>query len=108
VAQPKAVRPDALFSSYLELLLSATRLKSTIKKNVNVLQHMLGYFKKQLSADEKQELLEVIDSYHNGQVPIIVPMTLINHYVRKYDQPYLKDQCYLNPHPAELQLRNHV
>jgi len=108
VAQPKAVRPDALFSSYLELLLSAIRLKSTLKKNVNVLQHMLGYFKKQLSADEKQELLEVIESYHQGQVPIIVPMTLINHYVRKYHQPYLKDQCYLNPHPAELQLRNHV
>jgi uncharacterized protein YbgA (DUF1722 family)/uncharacterized protein YbbK (DUF523 family) len=108
VAQPKAMRPDTLFSTYLELLLSALKLKSTVKKNVNVLQHMMGYFKKQLSPDEKQELLETIEAYHVGLVPIIVPMTLINHYVRKYDQPYLKGQYYLNPHPAELQLRNHV
>jgi uncharacterized protein YbgA (DUF1722 family) len=69
---------------------------------------MMGYFKKQLSSDEKQELLEVIDHYRLGHVPLIVPITLVNHYVRKYDQPYLKEQYYLNPHPVELKLRNHV
>jgi len=53
-------------------------------------------------------LLEVIDHYRQEYIPLIVPMTLINHYVRKYDQPYLKQQVYLNPHPLELQLRNHV
>ena len=68
----------------------------------------MGYFKKQLSGDEKQELLEIFDQYRNEHVPLIVPMTLINHYVRKYDQPYLKQQTYLNPHPLELKLRNHV
>ena len=70
--------------------------------------HMMGYFKEQFSSDEKQELLEVIDHYREGYIPLIVPVTLINHYVRKYDQPYLKQQVYLNPHPLELQLRNHV
>jgi uncharacterized protein YbgA (DUF1722 family) len=69
---------------------------------------MMGYFKKQLSADEKQELLEVIDEYRQGLVPLIVPITLMKHYVRKYDQHYLKQQFYLNPHPVELKLRNHV
>jgi uncharacterized protein YbgA (DUF1722 family) len=69
---------------------------------------MMGYFKTQLSSDEKQELLEIIKEYSVGLVPLIVPLTLINHYVRKYDQPYLKEQFYLNPHPIELQLRNHV
>jgi uncharacterized protein YbgA (DUF1722 family) len=69
---------------------------------------MMGYFKKQLSSDENQELLEIIQRYSVGLVPLIVPLTLINHYVRKYDEPYLKDQFYLNPHPIELQLRNHV
>ena len=88
--------------------MEALKLKTTVKKNVNVLQHMMGYFKKQLSADEKQELLEVFDEYREGNIPLIVPITLIKHYVRKYDQPYLKDQVYLNPHPIELKLRNHV
>ena len=88
--------------------MEALRLKATTKKNVNVLMHVMGYFKKQLSPDEKQELLELIDHYRSHYVPPIVPITLINHYVRKYEQPYLKQQYYLHPHPIELQLRNHV
>jgi uncharacterized protein YbgA (DUF1722 family) len=70
--------------------------------------HMLGYFKKTISADEKQEMLEVINRYHRGLVPLIVPVTLFSHYVRKYRVPYLNRQIYLNPHPVELMLRNHV
>ena len=54
------------------------------------------------------ELLEVIDQYHKGYIPLIVPIVLINHNVRKFDEPYLKMQFYLNPHPVELMLRNHV
>jgi uncharacterized protein YbgA (DUF1722 family) len=80
----------------------------TIKKNGNVLYHLLGYFKKELSSDEKQELLDIIDQYRREVVPLIVPITLINHYVRKYRQPYLRQQTYLNPHPIELKLRNHA
>jgi uncharacterized protein YbgA (DUF1722 family) len=68
----------------------------------------MGYFKKALTADEKQELLDHFNEYRNGYLPLIVPVTLLNHYVRKYDQPYLKDQYYLHPHPMELKLRNHV
>ena len=97
-----------LFTQYQQLLMRAMRLRVTVKKHVNVLQHMLGYFKKQLTADEKQELLEVIETYHRGHVPLIVPVTLLNHYVRKYHEPYLARQHYLNPNPVELQLRNHV
>ncbi len=99
---------DALFREYVTLLLQALELKATTKKNVNVLQHMAGYFKKQLDTDEKQELRELIQHYAKGYLPLIVPMALINHYVRKYDQPYLREQYYLNPHPMELMLRNHV
>jgi len=89
-------------------LTQALQLRTTAKKNANVLQHMLGYFKEQLSPDEKQEMLEIINQYRQGLFPLIVPLTLMNHYVRKYNQPYLKEQYYLNPHPVELQLRNHV
>ena len=108
VAQAKNLPLKELYREYQTLLMESLGLKTTPKKNANVLQHMMGYFKEQLSSDEKQELLEVIDLYRKEIIPLIVPITLINHYVRKYDQPYLKKQIYLNPHPLELQLRNHV
>jgi len=108
VADGKQMPIRDLYEQYQLLLMEALKLKTTIRKNINVLQHMMGYFKKQLSADEKQELLEVFDHYRKELVPLIVPITLFNHYVRKYDQPYLKQQIYLNPHPVELKLRTHV
>jgi uncharacterized protein YbgA (DUF1722 family)/uncharacterized protein YbbK (DUF523 family) len=108
VAHAKEHETDALFAEYQGLLLEALRLKTTPKKNANVLQHCMGYFKEVLSADEKRELLEVIDRYRAELIPLIVPVTLVNHYVRKYDEPYLREQTYLNPHPVELRLRNHV
>jgi uncharacterized protein YbgA (DUF1722 family) len=108
VAGAKEVSTDNLYEEYQNLLMEALRLKATPRKNTNVLMHAMGYFKKQLSPDEKQELLEIIELYRVGHIPLIVPITLVNHYVRKYDQPYLRDQYYLHPHPIELQLRNHV
>lgn len=108
VAAARELDPDTLYDRYQRQLMEALKLRQTLKKNGNVLQHLLGYFKKDLTADEKQELLEVIQQYREGHVPLIVPITLVRHYVRKYDQPYLKDQVYLNPHPTELRLRNHV
>ena len=95
-------------SEYINILMEGLRLLATIKKNTNVLLHIAGYFKKQFSADDKRELLEIIDHYRKGHVPLIVPITLITHYVRKFDKPYLKQQYYLKPHPVELMLRNHV
>jgi uncharacterized protein YbgA (DUF1722 family) len=97
-----------LYQQYQTILMEALQLKTTPKKNANILMHMMGYFKEELSSDEKKELLEVIENYRQEYIPLIVPITLINHYVRKYDQPYLKPQVYLNLHPLELQLRNHV
>ncbi|MFW5875079.1 MAG: YbgA family protein [bacterium] len=108
VAGAKQMDREAFRQAYEEQLIAALRLKPTVRKHINVLQHIMGYFKKQLSADEKQELLDILDRYKNGYVPLLVPMTLINHYVRKYDQPYLKAQTYLNPHPVELKLRTHT
>jgi uncharacterized protein YbgA (DUF1722 family)/uncharacterized protein YbbK (DUF523 family) len=96
------------YAGYQTRLMEALRLKATPPKHANVLQHLLGYFKKQLSGDEKQELLELIEAYRREYVPLIVPITLINHYVRKYRQPYLQEQHYLNPHPLELKLRHHA
>lgn len=108
VARAGVLPPELLAKEYSQTLMQALRLKATARKNSNVLEHMLGYFKKDLSSDEKQELLEVITRYRGGMLPLIVPVTLMAHYVRKYGQPFLKDQVYLNPHPLELKLRNHA
>jgi uncharacterized protein YbgA (DUF1722 family)/uncharacterized protein YbbK (DUF523 family) len=108
VAAGKSMPAKELYEKYETLLMEALKLKTTIKKNANVLQHMMGYFKGQLSSDEKQEMLEVIGEYRKDYIPLIVPVTLINHYVRKYREPYLSQQTYLNPHPIALKLRNHA
>ncbi|MCG8568326.1 MAG: DUF523 and DUF1722 domain-containing protein [Desulfobacterales bacterium] len=107
VAQGKGEEPEALFDAYEASLLKALSLKTTIKKNINVLQHIMGYFKKQTTSQEKQELLALFEQYRMEHLPLIVPLTLINHYVTKYDNPWLKSQTYLNPHPMELKLRTY-
>jgi len=108
VADAKTLPLQKLYDEYFRILMEGLRLKATVKKNTNLLQHIMGYFKKELSQDEKEELAEVIRQYHGEQVPLIVPLSLIKHYVRKYQEPYLMNQYYLNPHPGELMLRNHV
>ncbi len=99
---------EEVFGTYERLLMEALKGLSTVKKHTNVLMHMLGYFKKQLTADEKTEILGIIDQFKMGYLPLIVPITLLNHYVRKYREDYLAGQLYLNPHPLELKLRNHA
>jgi uncharacterized protein YbgA (DUF1722 family) len=108
VANSKKLPMKDLIKEYEEYLMETMALKPSTAKHTNVLHHVMGYFKKTLSADEKQEVLEIIDEYRKGLIPLIVPVTLLSHYVRKYNEPYLKEQTYLNPHPLELQLRNHV
>jgi uncharacterized protein YbgA (DUF1722 family)/uncharacterized protein YbbK (DUF523 family) len=108
VAQMKEIPLPEMYERYQTLLMEALRLKTTIKKNANVLLHVMGYFKKNLSPAEKEELLRIVNNYRKGYIPLIVPVTLLNHYMWKYDQTYLKSQYYLDPHPLELKLRNHV
>ncbi|MHB8109241.1 MAG: YbgA family protein [Syntrophorhabdaceae bacterium] len=98
----------AIHSSYLAILMEGLRLIATTKKNRNVLDHIMGYFKKKLDEREKKEMRDIIVRYHQGYIPLIVPVTLLNHYVLKFEQTYLANQYYLNPHPIELMLRNHV
>ena len=108
VATAGKAKDKQLYDDYFNELFKALSYKHTIKKNVNVLSHAMGYFKKELTPLEKKELLELIDQYRSGLLPLIVPITMVNHYVRKYDKEYLNKQYYLLPYPAELMLRNHV
>jgi uncharacterized protein YbgA (DUF1722 family)/uncharacterized protein YbbK (DUF523 family) len=108
VAHAKEMKWAELLLRYEEQFMKALALRATVKKNANVLMHVMGYFKKELSRAEKEELLGVISRYHDHLAPLIVPLTLLKHYVNNYDQHYLQQQLYLSPHPAELMLRNHV
>jgi uncharacterized protein YbgA (DUF1722 family)/uncharacterized protein YbbK (DUF523 family) len=108
VGQADRYRPKELAIKYGELFMKALAVKATVRKHVNVLQHILGYFKDRLDSQAKAELLDVIGDYHQGLTPLIVPLTLIKHYVQIFDVDYIRDQVYLTPHPKELMLRNHV
>lgn len=108
VAAARTRSTGKLHKEYLSNLMEGLRLIATVNKNTNVLHHMMGYFRKLIPDDERKELAEVIDNYRRGLIPLIVPVTLIRHHVRKYNERYLARQYYLSPHPLELMLRNHV
>lgn len=108
VARAKELPAAELFDRYRHLLMEALSAKPTPKKSSDALLHMVGHLRKMLTRDEKEELLEVVRRYRERMVPLIVPITLFRHYVRKYRVDYLARQVFLDPHPAELMLRNHV
>jgi uncharacterized protein YbgA (DUF1722 family)/uncharacterized protein YbbK (DUF523 family) len=108
VAEAKKMPRAALHERYEAEFMRALSVIATPKRHANVLQHVVGYFRNQLDADSRRELLSLIDDYRCGLVPLIVPITLIRHYVRRFDVAYLRSQIYLQPHPKELMLRNHV
>jgi uncharacterized protein YbgA (DUF1722 family)/uncharacterized protein YbbK (DUF523 family) len=108
VAGAKKYTPADLRDTYSTLFMEALQIKTTPKKNVNVLHHVLGFLREQITVMERDDILRVIDDYYHELVPLIVPITLIKHYVMKRDVPYIRDQVYLDPHPKELMLRNHV
>lgn len=99
---------DELVIEYRKILLQLLKLKKTRKKNYNVILHLIGYFKLYLTSDEKVELLSEAENYYNEICPLIVPLTLIRHYTMKYEEKYLMEQFYLNPHPIELKLLNYI
>ena len=98
----------ATLDAYGRLLMEALAARATRRRHVNVLEHLAGFFKKQLGADERAELAEVVADYGRGLVPRVVPLTLLRHHVRRLGLAYLADQVYLDPHPRELMLLNHV
>ncbi|KAA3633282.1 MAG: DUF1722 domain-containing protein [Calditrichaeota bacterium] len=108
VAKISEYKPAAFKKEYRQLFMDALKYQATAKKHTNVLMHILGYLKNNLTADEKSAILESIEDYRLRFIPLIVPVTLLKHYIYKYDVTYIKNQVYLEPHPKELMLRNHV
>ncbi|MDA0687835.1 MAG: DUF523 and DUF1722 domain-containing protein [Proteobacteria bacterium] len=93
---------------YLLQLMEALKIRATRKNHVNVLQHIQGYLKNYLDKDDKEELRQTIENYRIGQLPLIVPITLLNHFFRKHPDEYIANSWYMNPYPAELCLQNTI
>ncbi len=108
VAESKTSPRVDLRDRYESGFMAALAKLATPGRHTNVLQHMVGYFHDRLDDSSRRELLGCIEDYRRTLVPLIVPITLVTHYVRRFDVEYLKGQVYLNPHPKELALRNHV
>ncbi|HSD11450.1 MAG TPA: YbgA family protein, partial [Candidatus Binatia bacterium] len=108
VAVAKAVTRPELRASYEAQFMSALEVMATPKRHVNVLQHILGYVSDRLDSAARREIIELIEDYGRGILPLVVPLTLVRHYVRHFAISYLQKQTYLEPHPKELMLRNHV
>ena len=90
---------------YITLFMQTLAKSVSRKHHCNVMQHMLGYFKKALSGEDKQELLSIFHAYKDSQVPLSTPLTLLTHHLRKFPNNYLGQQYYLKPYPETLALR---
>jgi len=108
VAGARAMPRVQLRDRYESAFMGALREMATTKRHSNVLQHIVGHFSKKLDVDSRGELHALLQDYRAGLVPLVVPVTLIRHYVRQLDVTHLRGQVYLEPHPKELMLRNHV
>ena len=108
VAEAKQSPIAAAYEQYSQLFMEGLARHATAKKHGNVLEHMMGYFSQELSKEERKELLELTNDFRQRLIPLVVPLTLFRHYVKKYRVTYLENQIYLQPSPKELMLRNHV
>ena len=108
LAEANKATLDALAPRYLERMMVALKTIATRENHVNTLQHIQGYLKKSLDAGDKLELVEVVENYKRGLVPLIVPITLLRHHFRRHPDDYITQSYYMNPHPGELMLLNNV
>ncbi len=91
---------------YIQTLMTTLKRIATRKQHVHVLRHLLGYLKTYLDSVDKKEMLNVIATYHRGEVPLIVPITLLKHHFRRHPDPRIENQYYLTPHPQELMVKS--
>ena len=108
VANVRQMRRASFRDEYGVLFMKTLAIPATRARHTNVLQHMAGHLKTLLDVGSRAELAATIDEYRRELVPLVVPVTLLRHHVRHYDVAYLKGPIYLEPHPRELMLRNHV
>ena len=108
VAEAGARDLDELAAEYERLLMAGLAKPATKQRQVNTLHHLCGFLKDALDGEQKAELLDVIEQYRRGVVPIVAPLTLLSAHLRRVNHPWVTRQLYLSPYPRELGLRSHV
>jgi uncharacterized protein YbgA (DUF1722 family) len=108
VAGMKSLPRAELRARYEAGFMAALAKRATPGRNANVLEHMAGYLREGLDAADRAELVGLIRDHRLGLSPLVVPLTLIRHHARRCGIAYLLGQVWLDPHPKELMLRNHV
>lgn len=108
LASNHQLRLGILATQYFSKFMSALKKIANRGTHTNVLQHISGYIKRSLPADERQELQTLISQYRSGIVPLIVPLTLLKHHFKRHPDRYIAGQVYLQPHPENLSLRNAI
>ena len=96
---------EQVYKDYFHRFMQIMKIQATRKKHINTMQHIMGYYKKELDSVSKHEILEIFDSYKTFEVPLSTPMAILNLFQKKYQNEYLKSQYYLNPYPKSLALR---
>lgn len=91
-----------LADAYEAHLVSALEQPLSAARNVNVLLHVFGYFKKALNSEEKAFFLENLELYSRRRLPFSVMLGILKAWVVRFDDPYLKEQTLFEPFPAEL------
>ncbi|GAH00071.1 unnamed protein product [marine sediment metagenome] len=108
VANLKGRNIQGFSKEYITELMLAFKKVATRRRQTNVLQHCMGYLKRNLNGHDKQELSDIIEQYRLGLIPLIVPITLLQHYFKHHPNQYILNQTYLNPYPKEFMLRNMI
>lgn len=108
MAQASALSMDDLLGAYGSTFMACLKVKATPKKHANVLYHLLGHLKRQLDTADKQEVIACIEQYREGRLPLLAPLTLLWHHFRRHPVPWVLEQTYMTPYPAELMLRYHA
>jgi len=99
---------DEVLSHYILMLMGHLKKRANRKNHSNVLMHIMGYLKKDIDAETKQDLREAIEQYRTNKVHLVVPLALLKHYLKRFGSEYIQSQVYLDPYPHKLGLRNYI
>lgn len=99
---------QSIADEYLLRMMTMLKSRSSRKRHTNVLMHVMGFLKNKIDTDDKQELIEILDDYRHGKIPLVVPITLMKHHLRRFPDEYISNQYYMSPYPEELMLRNSI
>jgi len=102
VANPLKKPFNSVIKEYGELLFNLLQYPPEFTSHINVLMHILGYFKKDLKPQEKAFFLDELEKCRTGWIPLFMIIEIIKSWMTRSEKPYLLDQTYLNPYPEML------